>query len=162
MRESIIKVYTFSELSEKAKRLAINNFSDINVGYKWWESGYEDAENIGLKIEEFDYVKAEFIEGPIDCIQKIFKEHGSQCDTYQTAMVYEADLLKAQKNLDKEDTTVEEEEWFLSISKEFLRDLSNDYRIMLRKEYEYLTSEEAIIETIEANEYEFTEDGKLF
>ena len=29
------------------------------------------------------------------------------------------------------------------------------------KEYEYLTSEEAIQETIEANEYEFTEDGEL-
>ncbi len=34
------------------------------------------------------------------------------------------------------------------------------YRI-LEKEYEYLASKEAIIETIEANEYEFTEDGKL-
>jgi predicted transcriptional regulator len=32
---------------------------------------------------------------------------------------------------------------------------------MLQKEYEYLTSEEAIIETIEANEYEFTEKGEM-
>ena len=32
---------------------------------------------------------------------------------------------------------------------------------MLRNEYEYLTSEEAVIESIRANEYEFTEDGKL-
>jgi hypothetical protein len=32
----------------------------------------------------------------------------------------------------------------------------------LETEYDYLTSEEAIIETIEANEYEFTEDGELY
>lgn len=32
----------------------------------------------------------------------------------------------------------------------------------LRKNYDYLTSREAIIETIKANDYDFTEDGKLF
>jgi hypothetical protein len=31
----------------------------------------------------------------------------------------------------------------------------------LRKNYQYLTSDEAIIETIEANEYTFTEDGVM-
>ena len=47
------------------------------------------------------------------------------------------------------------------LNKEFLRSLCEDYRIILQKEYEYLTSEEAIIETIEVNEYEFTEEGEL-
>jgi hypothetical protein len=32
---------------------------------------------------------------------------------------------------------------------------------VLRDEYEYLTSAEAIKETIEANEYEFDQDGNL-
>jgi hypothetical protein len=32
----------------------------------------------------------------------------------------------------------------------------------LEKEYEYLTSREQIIESIESNEYEFTQDGKIF
>ena len=32
----------------------------------------------------------------------------------------------------------------------------------LFEEYEYLTSDEAIIETLEANEYEFTEDGSIY
>lgn len=32
----------------------------------------------------------------------------------------------------------------------------------LKKEYYYLMSDEAIIETIEANEYDFTADGKLY
>jgi hypothetical protein len=32
---------------------------------------------------------------------------------------------------------------------------------MLSKEYDYQTSEEAIIETIKANDYDFTENGNL-
>jgi len=32
---------------------------------------------------------------------------------------------------------------------------------MLREEYDYLTSDEAVIESIEINNYEFTEDGTL-
>ena len=32
----------------------------------------------------------------------------------------------------------------------------------LRKNYDYATGDEAIIETIEANDYEFTEDGEIF
>jgi hypothetical protein len=34
--------------------------------------------------------------------------------------------------------------------------------VSLRNDYEYQTSEKAIKETIEANEYEFYVDGKLF
>ena len=44
------KVYLFSELSEKVKQKVINDNYDINVDYEWWESAYEDAANIGLKI----------------------------------------------------------------------------------------------------------------
>ena len=32
----------------------------------------------------------------------------------------------------------------------------------LENEYAYQTSEDAILETIKANDYEFTSDGKLF
>jgi hypothetical protein len=41
------------------------------------------------------------------------------------------------------------------------KELAKDLYRNLEKEYDYLTSEEAIKETIEANEYEFTVDGKL-
>lgn len=44
---------------------------------------------------------------------------------------------------------------------ELLRDYMEWIYHRLEKEYEYLSSEDAIIETIKANEYEFTEDGKL-
>ena len=49
------------------------------------------------------------------------------------------------------------EEW----EEKFLNDISNDYLKILRDEYDYRTSKEAIIESIEANEYDFTENGKI-
>ena len=33
-------VYDFDELSDEAKQKAINNLSDINVDYGWWEFQY--------------------------------------------------------------------------------------------------------------------------
>lgn len=45
---------------------------------------------------------------------------------------------------------------------DFRRALQEDYASILQQEYEYLTSEEAIRETIEANDYEFTDDLKIY
>ncbi|OPY03513.1 MAG: hypothetical protein A4E60_00178 [Syntrophorhabdus sp. PtaB.Bin047] len=44
---------------------------------------------------------------------------------------------------------------------EFLRDFMHWIYRQLEKEHDYMTSDEAIIETIRANEYEFYENGKL-
>ena len=55
----------------------------------------------------------------------------------------------------------ESEDKMIDLENEFLQSLLEDYSIMLQNESEYLQSAEAIRETIEANEYEFTEDGKL-
>jgi hypothetical protein len=45
---------------------------------------------------------------------------------------------------------------------EALRDFMSWIYSQLEKQHDYLTSKEAIIETIEANEYEFTAEGKLY
>lgn len=45
---------------------------------------------------------------------------------------------------------------------EILRDFMAWIYDRLEKEYNYLTTKEAIIETIEANDYDFTEDGKIY
>lgn len=185
-------VYTFDELSEKAKEKAITKCYDTNVDYEWWENVYEDAENIGLKISEFDigrgsYVKGDFLLLAYDVAQAIIKEHGAECETFKTALNYietrrehiqkeklehaqlfADDLCRVDKDqftwngliygenyLDDENINTDE------IDDEFLQSLCEDYRIMLQREYEFLTSEEAIIETIQANEYEFDEEGNI-
>jgi hypothetical protein len=128
------------------------------VDYDWWDSTYEDAANIGLKILYFDLeankgIEGEFTELPENVIESILKDHGDMTETYKTATQYKESLY----TFDEEGEEIEDKDAI----HEFLNDLLQDYWIMLRNEYEYLTSEEAIIETIEANEYEFTEKGEM-
>lgn len=176
MRIEIIerKLYKFEELSEDIKNKVIENQWNLNIDYEWWDSMYEDAERIGLKITEFDldrgsYAKGKFINNAIDAANKIIIEHGENCETYKTAESYLAErekLIAAEKAIwDKEEN---EEDFdpdydvdYDDINRDFLYSLLEDYRIMLRKNYDFLTGREAIIETIEANEYEFTENGDL-
>ena len=68
----------------------------------------------------------------------------------------------------KEKFERENEGWYFryenegeEMEEDFLQSLLEDYRIMYNKDIEYQNSDEYISETIEANEYEFTKDGKL-
>lgn len=63
------------------------------------------------------------------------KEFNGEYDMQASDLMHEAEAVRA------------------TFSKEIYRDLE--------KEYDYQTSEEAIIETIRANDYDFTEDGKI-
>jgi len=176
MREDTVttKVYSFAELSESAKENAIQNMSDINVDYEWWDSEYMNAENVGIKITEFDIGRESYCKGNIEDVEetanKIIAEHGESCETYQTAANYLKErriLVEKYSDGIKTDEVAEDNDYDFDndcdiLDDEFRVSILEDYRIMLQKQYEYLCSEEAIIETIEANEYEFTEDGKLY
>lgn len=162
MKTKTIKLYQFSELSEQAKEKAINNLSEINISDEWWNTVYDDAENIKVKITGFDidrasYCNLEFMESAAETAELIIIGHGKECETYKTAKQFLNDLNElTSQHPDINDVPEEEIE---ELEDEFKKSLSEDYRIMLSKEYDYQTSKEAIIETIEANEYNFTEDG---
>jgi hypothetical protein len=47
------------------------------------------------------------------------------------------------------------------LESEYHHDINQEMLKMLRDEYEYLISDEAVIESIEMNNYEFTEDGSF-
>ncbi len=154
-------VYKFKELSEEAQQKAIEKLYDINVDCGWWEFIYEDAETIGLKITGFNidrgaYCKGDFIESPLTVIKLIKENHGESCETYKTACQYEKLILECPK--DEEGEPIEGE--LEVIEDDFRNSLLEDYRIMIEQEYEFLTSKEAIIETIQANNYDFTDKGK--
>jgi predicted RNA-binding protein YlxR (DUF448 family) len=161
MRTIETNVYKFEELSEQGKDNAVERLSDINTSHTWYEFTYDDANNVGIKIEGFDidrgaYVKLE-IDSHIETAQKILAEHGETCDTYKDAKQFIEDIDKLVEEDENEEFCEQKEE----LEDNFKKALEEDYLSMLRNEYEYLNSREAIIETIEANEYEFTEDGKL-
>jgi len=157
MKTIKIKLYDFKELPEDIQEKVINNLSDINVDYDWWDFIYQDAKDIGLEISSFDIyqkeIDGELIDSIDGIIKAIMKNHGKETDTYKLAEKYQAMYEKQGQDISDD----LDEEWHI----DFRHDLLECYLSMLEKECEYLESREAIIETIEANEYTFEADGTM-
>jgi len=163
-------LYKFNELSKDQKQRAIENLWDINVDLDWWDFTYDDATDIGVKLTGFDidrgsYCNGEPLEGYGSIAQSILENHGKVCDTYKLAETF----LKAKEQNDQKepDEGTEGDKWDIwdlrrdNMEDKFMKNLLSEYLTMLRNEYEHLTGEQAIIETINANEYEFDKHGKL-
>jgi hypothetical protein len=170
MKQKVINLYSFDELSEKAKQKATENLWDINVYFEWWQLTYEDAARVGIEITGFDIDRESYCKGNIDdsvtTAHKIIEFYGNECETYKTAEAFLKERDEIIDTASKDENGDFEDERQLDntlneCEEEFKKSILEDYRIMLQKEYEGLTSKEAIIETIEANEYTFTIDGEL-
>lgn len=163
--------YLFSELSEQAKQKAIQNACYYTVEDDWWQCTYEDAATCGIKITGFDIVYRREIYGKLlwsaeSVAEQIIKEHGEGCDTYREAHCFLTALLpiKVKQRLleDVDDIYMECADEIEDMEEEFKKDILQCYWKNLYEEYDYLTSNEAIIETIEANDYQFEEDGSRY
>ena len=170
MKTIEINLYQYSELSKEAKEKAVELLADVNLLDEWWNSVYEDAENVGLKIAEFDLndgrsnIGGEIVDSHFMTAEKIVAEHGKTCHTYKIAEKF----LKNWTNLvsfysdgkNRDKVAEENEEKFDpkgdELEEALLKDLCSAYLHMLNEQYEYLSSEKAIVETIEANKYDFT------
>jgi hypothetical protein len=164
MREITVKLYQFDELSEQAKDKAREWARDDQGMRGQYEFDYliEDAKMVSLAIHRLDDHRAnegEFIGSARDTVELILKNHGVHCETYQTAVRYQADLDRLFKLASNEETQ-KTEDAYADCMHEFLHDLLEDYRVLYNQGIEYVYSQEAIDEDIKANEYEFTEGGK--
>jgi hypothetical protein len=169
-----INIYSFDELSDKAKDNARDWFREVCQHEQWWEHIYDDAERVGLRLTTFDldrnrHAKGEFcvFGGAEQCAGLILKEHGKDCETFKTAKQFVADLKKLNAEIEAVDgddeTNCEYELWQDKrgeLCDEFLRSILEDYSIILQKEIEHLYSDESVDENIRINEYEFTESGE--
>lgn len=176
-------LYKFDELDERAQEKALQSLWDLNVDHDWWDSTYDDAASIGLKITGFDFghrntISGELTDYMLDSCKLIRKNHGRECETFKTAKAYLDEYIAAfvkwreaeQSSGDQDDFEdwkpadfLEEFKWTdeaWEIEKEYQKALLEDYLSMLRREYDHLTSEENIKESIRANDYLFTEDGR--
>ncbi len=161
------KVYKYHELSDSAKDKARDWLLSCYPDHGWWESVYEDAERSHLIITGHDIGRGNVIDifyeswnDADDVAMYILNNHGGGQETHKESRRY-IDEIKKTWDPDKEEEWEYDEraeEW----SKEFLKTIGEEYLSMLRREFEYLSSEEQLVETIEANEYTFTEDGKRF
>lgn len=175
-KETITKTYyQFNELSEKAKEKAIESLYSINIDFGWWDYiGNEELSTVGLKLDSFDiergsYCKLENILDWYSVAEKIKEEHGGNCETHILACEFLKDRDKLVKKFEDPkkpgyvDTEKEYDfdqacDWLENV---FKHDLQECYLSTLRRGFEYLTSREAIEDTIEASAYEFNENGEL-
>lgn len=174
-------VYRFDELSDEVKEKVIDRYASGNMDYQWWENVYDYAKDIGLLISEFNidkgYCKGLFASSAEESAHKIEVDHMvsderiaegfKQNETYNTAINYLADRDKLINGWPKDEKGELENEGDLEdklddLDVEFLRSLLEDFRIILGREYHYLTSREVIIEGIESNENWYTSDGVVF
>ncbi len=182
------KVYSFKELKEEAKQTALEHFSDINVEPDgWWEDDYlldsclpKDIktaiqllmfdkghkverlfswESIYFDLDRSNYLQfkdlsvednevfRKFLKIPVSVWNKIewHFEGNRECNTY-LEFIYEEK---------SEHPSIEK-------AKAIFDELISDALSSLKKTYESLTGEESIIETIEANDYQFLKDGTVF
>jgi hypothetical protein len=175
MKTIEIQLFKFDELSDKAKEKALIEYYDWNVNFDWWDSVYYDAKNVGITINGFaldrvNHCKIEFRYDEKDICQKIIMEHGENCETHKIATKFLSDYEELVKkysdgiktNIVSEDNEEDFDNEIIELETELHHELSEEYLSILRKEYEYLTSEEAIIEALEANEIEFTIKGEIY
>lgn len=169
MRTKTIKMYSFDELSEKAKETARNWWREAAGCDEWWETVFEDARQVGLSITSFDTGRSHEIEGdfvscPVTCAEEILKIHGDgrTCAEANAFLKLRHEFMqKAQKDEWGEIANYEQEEELEQIEKDFLHAILEEYLITLRNDYEHYFSEDHVDECIRINEYEFTEGGKI-
>lgn len=169
MKNITLTVYELDELNETAKERARAWYREHTFDYEWWDSTYEDAANIGLKLTSFDldrnrHAKGQFTDTAFFCAQRIINEHGKDCETFKTATAFLAEhknLKLVHCDADAENgLTAAGEDAIEDCQAEFLKSILEDYSIMLQKEMEYLTGDEQVDESIRANGYTFTDSGK--
>lgn len=176
------KVFEFSELSKEAQQKVLTDMYDINVEYDWWWQTYEDfdtqLEEVGIKaintsdrkyngafyfsLDRDNYI---YIDKAVVTDQEKLLRASGITDKEVISKAVENDSLYIGTNhqsnyVDDQSGDVSEE--VVDKVNDFLKNLLEKFLKQLKDEYEYLTSEECLKDTIESNEYTFLENGEMF
>jgi hypothetical protein len=179
---TVLHLYRFEGWSEEAKERAIDSNRFVEVeDIEWWEGVYDMAREIGLTIRSFEldrrsYVNGDFDFGILETIKEIKNNFDKESHLYATAAKWRTTVFKAfvkyKLSLDirseeyENYTTADFLADFLAteeaeeLESEFRKEVREDFRIMLSKEYDYLTSDKCITEWLKESDWLFLEDGK--
>lgn len=172
------KVYTYEELSEEGKEKACKRYNDININGDWWD--YDEKLDIDSTIIDegnkifFDIDRTQYLQFPDIKIKdkKAFLTKLKIPLRLQAEL--DIDFIHATYGGSSAANTALELDWqgnhdlprkyqdILDDAIELFDDIINNSLFALRRQYEYLTLEEAIAETLIINEYEFDENGKIY
>ncbi len=190
MRTKTIKIYKFEELSKEAKNKAIEDqmSNESYLDYEWFdylhEGFIEELNTIGVNCKEFywdlyrnERFKAKDIE--VTDNQKLLKSAGltkwliinelrnEKTEIYSIGLSENGEA-EVEIDFENEDNLSDEE--YVDREKEveelnekitdFMEEKFEEFLGRLQKDYDYLMSDEGIKEDLEANDYEFSIDGK--
>jgi hypothetical protein len=162
MRTESISIYSVSELPEAAKAKVLDKYRYEFSDWYYQDTQYDANESSHMSIEEFNldysYIVCEFNTGAKDTAHTVIKNHGESCASYTIASNFLSALssLESQPDDERTDALVAE------LEEDFMEDMGNYYLNMLKSEYENSTSDEYVTEMLEANEYEFLENGDRY
>ena len=164
MKTIEIKVYKFDELDKQTREKVIENYRYINVDNTFWYDWIkEDFIRLGLEIQGFDIGSGNAVKIYIDNLEEtsksILHEFGDSVLIKQTAKNYINEYEKIQANF-KEDEDIEREVEILD--EQYIKEYQEEVITFINTCYDWEISDEAILETIEANEYDFTTEGKIY
>ena len=164
MRIIETKAFQFEELDSQTKEKVIENNRTTNVDSNFWYQCELDnfKHELKIKVNEFDIYRREInitIEDSFETAQGIVNFFGKESSIVKTAKIFLKDRISVYKSY--EDDGYELDIQLEYLEEEFRRDIADEIISMLTSQYEYEISDDAIKKTIIANEYEFTEEGKL-
>lgn len=178
--------------NEELKEKVLQKYYDINVDYDWYDFIYEDAKTIGdimgIKIDNIYFsgfssqgdgacfdgyysykknsVKELIAYAPLDKellriatgLKDIQKKHfyNLSATIKHSGHYYNSGCTEINVQTDKTDY------YDCYELEDLLRSFMDWIYTQLDKNYEFYTSEEAILETLEVNEYEFDSKGNIF
>jgi hypothetical protein len=184
MKTIELKLYDFAELSMESKKRALEKYREFNTDYGWWESllddwkeklaeqGFNDAEinfsgfgsqgdgasfTASVDLDKFltgCKVKTKFKRVLDYDYDMVIKTSGNY------SYVYSMDIDASYYDNDKLETMLLGELENLVLGE--ARDLAKEIYRVLEEEYYRQTSDEAVAETLETNEYDFTENGEIY
>lgn len=185
------KTYTFEELSKEIQSKVLDDNRDWNVN-SWNENGWAEfvleEKTEMLKNLGFEDIKIMFSgfwsQGDGACfearlnIAQYIKSHklgnklkallnAEDCFTYNISQsghyYHERSMIVEQGFWGEPSTKAQDQaENLLKLLEAEIINLAHGIYKDLEKEYEYLTSDEAVKESLITNDYQFTEDGKIF
>jgi len=173
------KTFSFNQLSEEAKQKVLERERFVNVDdYDWWDWIYETLKEYGIETEQvsFDLQNHYFCvhKGSIDHEKMISYLWHNGYITVQQAYAIRDELVyiwlktSFRYGCDRNYFTVEATDevpdkvydGLEEAMDAFIEDVEKDCLKKLEQDYEGLTSDEAIIEMLMANDWHFTKDGE--
>ena len=148
MKTHTITTYNFNELSEEAKEKAIDYIRD-----NWHDLGNHVVEDVVESLKALQ----EHIGGSLDYSIGIVPDRGEfiKFDGYDKGSLEELDSAKEKYPL----TGIYYDQ---GIIEALMDDDIEEVLNIVHTEVEYIYSDEGITEIIEANEYEFLQDGSVY